>query len=787
VKKVLAAALGASCLALAHPAHAASTPFAAGSLIIPMDTDYQNAGMLTAFGLVDKLLRAGVTVDWVIEPTKVCTVTTMTNKLTSYTCTPVDMTTTATDFKTGVAVASHGYRGGPFVIDSSFASTATPIIQAWQAANTNVNTFTTVHVASAAFTAPVSRILTAAPRIAVLNDTNQAIAFGYLNGALIPDEKGLVWSDTSVDLLTDVAVGGTTADPHDGALFGGVSGGQPQYCEIMTMHWNVGTSTIPAVVAEMGSFLEYPVHVNAECQAVNAVEGEPPDGGLADFVTTQGFQWPAPAQPTYVQFSNSALPFAQIDGPFETTGGSEPAYALAPGSTYYNQDIVMIRGAGVGYGVQDLWMTGYAKGACDIGEESCNGIGKVSYLGGHNYMANMPILSNPVTQGARLFLNSLYEAGCVTSTGQPAMLLTKTAPTATATAQVTFTIAYLNGGNGSALTTTLSDPLPAGSIFVSATNGGVYSSSTGTVTWSLGDIGKNASGSVSVTVTLPAKGTYTNQAGSTFKVGLNVFTAQSNQTQTVWGDCGSDGDCASPLVCDQTTSKCVTCTQSEQQNCVDAGTGVCQTNDTCGCTLQTDCPSGDACDNGVCVHVASDAGADGGVADAGSTDGAPTDGGSSSGDATTDGGGGGSDSGGSSGGDGGSADATVDTGSGSGGGDATVTDATSSSSSGSSSGSGSTSSGSSSSSGASSSGASGSGSSGSGGSSGAASSGSGGGSSGASSGGTGGDGGENGAGPGESAGCGCAVPGSSSSDVGGGTLAALGLLVALKRRRRSPP
>jgi uncharacterized repeat protein (TIGR01451 family)/MYXO-CTERM domain-containing protein len=459
------------------------------------------------------------------------------------------MTASATDFQTpATVIAAHGYRGGPFVIDASNAAKAGPIITAWQAANT-----TTVHVASATFSAPVSRQLTVAPRIAVFNDGSQNIAFGYLNAAGIPDEKGLAWGNSSVDLLSDTAVAGTLGNPQDGVLFNGV-GGQPQYCEIMTMHWNVTSTDIPGVVAEMASFLQYPVHVNAECQAVNAIEGEPPDGGRSDFVTTKGFQWPAPHQPSAVQFSNSALPFAQMDGPFQTVGGSEPAYALYPGSTYYNQDIVMIRGAGVGFGVQDIWMTGYANGVCDISEEGCNGIGKVSYLGGHQYSTNTPISKNPQTQGARLFLNSLYEAGCVTAEGQPAITLTKSGPTATATANVTYLIAYNNAGYGAALGMVLTDAIPTGSTFVSATGGGTFSG--GTVTWNLGDYPKQSSGSVSVTVTLPAKGTYTNQANASFTVGLNTLTAKSNVATTVWGDCGSNNDCSPPNVCDTTTSTC---------------------------------------------------------------------------------------------------------------------------------------------------------------------------------------------------------------------------------------
>ncbi len=567
-------------------------PFAAGSLIIPMDVTYQDAGMLKAFGLLDKLLRASIPVSWVVDPNK-----TVVNAATgTFT---VDMTASATDFKTGAVITSYGYRGGPFVIDSSNAAQATPIIQSWQKTNT-----TTVHVASASFDAPVSRLLTVAPRIAVFNDNNQQIAFSYLNAAGILDENGLAWSNSSVNLLTDTAVTGTLGNAQDGVLFDG-TGGPPVFCEIMTMHWDVTSTDIPGVVAEMNSFLNYPVHVNAECQAVNAIEGDPPDGGREDWLTTKGYQWPAPKQPTAVQFANSFQPFAQMDGPFATVGGSEPAYGFAAGSSYYYQDVVMISGAGVGVGVQDLWMTGYAHGNCDIGKDvhrensgACGG--KVSYLGGHQYQVNTPMSKNPQSQGARLFLNSLYEAGCVTSEGQPIVMLTKSAPSAVSSASVTYTIEYDNMGPGPALALVITDTIPTGSSFVSASVPGAFSG--GAVSWAIGSLGSNASGQVSFTVTLPAKGTYTNQASGTFRVGNNTQSATSNTTTTVWGACANDGDCPTSLVCDTSTSQCVQCTVAEPQNCV--GLGICLPDDTCGCGVTSDCPSGDTCVGGVCETCA---------------------------------------------------------------------------------------------------------------------------------------------------------------------------------------
>ena len=55
-------ALSVFMLAALGPTAALADTYAPGSLIIPMDTTYQDAGMLKAYGLVYELLRNGVSV-----------------------------------------------------------------------------------------------------------------------------------------------------------------------------------------------------------------------------------------------------------------------------------------------------------------------------------------------------------------------------------------------------------------------------------------------------------------------------------------------------------------------------------------------------------------------------------------------------------------------------------------------------------------------------------------------------------------------------------------------------
>ncbi len=505
-------------LVCALPTTALADDFAAGSLIVPMDTDYQDMGMLKAYGLVFRLLSEDVPVRWVIRAGKQVG--------------GEDFTASATDIVSGVAIDGHGYRGGPWVIDAADAGAALPVIEDWQADHPE----TVVHEATAAFSGDVSRTLVVAPTIAMMADGNQKIARKYLQAAAIPDSLGdFGWPDTSPDMLDPNELSGPDLvdNHHDGALFD--ADGDPLYCQFMSMHWGVGDAEKqPEVVAEMREFLGYPTHLFAECQAVNAFENLDPHGF---FLTNKGFL--IGDGPDMYDFFQGDAPFAQLDGEFQSVGGSEPAYTLPPGQTYKADDIVMISEAGTPIGVNDVWMTGYIDGLCPGLQEqpglsaSCLTAGKVSYLGGHEYDVDLPVSDNPTTQGTRLFLNSLFEAPCSTAEGLPAPVITKTAPAVTETSEVTFDIDFVNNGPLPALDAVLTDTLPPGVTFVSATDDGVEAG--GVVTWQLGNLGEGEAGTVSVTVNLEGPGVYSNTASLAYRAGINLLVVDSNATQTAFG------------------------------------------------------------------------------------------------------------------------------------------------------------------------------------------------------------------------------------------------------------
>jgi len=69
-------------------------------------------------------------------------------------------------------------------------------------------------------------------------------------------------------------------------------------------------------------------------------------------------------------------------------------------------------------------------------------------------------------------------------------------------ANLTYTLQITNNGPSDSTGATVLDILPAGVTFISATDGGAYNSSSHTVIWTTGALAKDASTSVSVTVTV---------------------------------------------------------------------------------------------------------------------------------------------------------------------------------------------------------------------------------------------------------------------------------------------
>jgi uncharacterized repeat protein (TIGR01451 family)/MYXO-CTERM domain-containing protein len=485
-----------------------SMQFAAGSLVIPMDTTYQNNGMLRAYGLVYRLLAQGVPVHWAV--------------LTGKALGAADFTASGTDLQTGQVITDHGYRGGPFVISASDRDRALPIINGWHAAG-NV---TTVHSMTTSFTADIRRTLVAAPKIAVFADGNELIAFTNLNAAGIPDSLGQPWP-TSVDrtrnypshpdvLNATEIKGPTIGGSPDGALIR--SDGTSPYCHITSMHYSLPAED--EVVREVRAWLNLgpTTHAYMQCFAVEVFE----NSASGKLITTAGLRDDGDA-PTQVAVRVPDDPLSQLDGSLVVDTGTTDSIGLAPGSAFRPNTRVLINAAAYPENQRMVWISGYLDGN--------PAKGRVTYLAGHKYSTSLPVTNNPKTNGVRLFLNSLFESPCANELGQPALTLTKSAPAVTNGSTITFTLSVSNSGPGTADSSILRDAIPPGTTFVSATGNGSFAG--GVVTWTLGNLPPGYSGSQSFTVSVASDGTYANQAELSYRVGNTPKVITSNTTSTV--------------------------------------------------------------------------------------------------------------------------------------------------------------------------------------------------------------------------------------------------------------
>jgi len=489
----------------------ALTSFGAGSLIIPMDTgaDGQNDGMLRAYGLVFALLKNGVPVHWTINSLKAANGNDFT----------IAFPETLKNFETGATVGvPRDYRGGPFVIAAADAGAATPIIAAWQA---SAGDNTVVHrLTSGTFDAEVARTLTGAPRIAILKDAFEGVAFNNLNAAGIPDSRGSAWTASSTDLLTEAAVVGSPG-PGNGALFH--SGGLPRYCYMASMHYEL-TGLLPQVVAETRSWLDQgpQTHAFMQCEAARAFE----NNVAGRFLTTDGIVDDGSA-PMSVTNRTPTDPLAQLDGTFAVDSGDVDSIGLAPSSVFRVGVRTLINNSASPLTQGIVLMNGRLDGSAGVPTR-----GQVTYLAGHDYSTELPISANPQTNGVRLFLNSIFESGCATDPIQDDVVITKSAPAYSSNGQITYTINYSNPGPRPVENLRLTDRVPVGATYVSGSGSPAPSSTSGGVlTWNLPPLASGASGSVSFIVNA-TDGTYSNNASMEF-THLTVNKVTSNTVTTV--------------------------------------------------------------------------------------------------------------------------------------------------------------------------------------------------------------------------------------------------------------
>ncbi len=386
--------------AKAHP-----TSFATGSLIIPMDTTYQNMGMWKAYGLVYRLNKSGVPVRWAISQTK--------------SWNGIDFTATTVDQRTGAVINSgnpYDYRGGPFIIDSADAAAALPIISAWWGAQANQPT---VHRATAAFTADIDIVLKRAPEIAV-EATNFSIASAYFTAAGIPDMNGNAWSTLSPNVMTQTSIanGGlflnSACSPRKFDVF--VTPHNSGYAYSLTDPNNLGTKTYQQLdyfVFQGGGWIALCHSILSNENAIAdlyrnstpAVRAMFASSVNSGFLTQAGFTTIANGAGTYT------VPPEGARQPVGQAVPTVPAQALPGGSVQtWNRSTVSYLP-----GVENIaW---FQNGAI-INDHVINGVyhggdgrGKMTFIGGHSFATSLPYSGNYEAPYLRFFYNALFFNG----------------------------------------------------------------------------------------------------------------------------------------------------------------------------------------------------------------------------------------------------------------------------------------------------------------------------------------------------------------------------------------
>ena len=532
--------------------------FYPGALIIPMDTaagrTNQNNGMWRAYGLVYKLLQNGIPVYWAIKSYKAY-------QETDFTCSQT------TDIRTSAVYTNPSYNGGPFIIAAANSTTARAIIDAWNQGQTYI---VQVHqyTGTGTFQAPIYRILKAAPSISILRHTDPRTAtfqdaFNYLNTAGIPDSTNATWTFSSPDVLTLTQTAGTLGSQHDGALFL-QPGGLPKYSTMIIMHWAAypvgeygdGGTTPPLndtyagrvnatiwnityeSIKEIDTYLHFPgAHIYAQCIAVNALENNiistTPTamsdwiyGGYGHFLTTEGFIDTNDSITVTVNVLPDS-PFGQATGSWTSASGSQTAFGLKTNSVFYGgassiiqQNLDPVSGPQYPY----MFMSGYYKGV--------TAAGRISYMSQHNMPLTLPYTNNAEGPAVRYFYNSLFNSPDSSET-VPKMYITKSGPTgAEVNTDVTYTIYYSNV-SGVAYDVVLYDTIPANASFVSCTGGCSTTITAGVVVWTLGNLLKDTSGSVTVTFHLNSASYWDNNSYIKYRCGTTVFYEYSNTVHTL--------------------------------------------------------------------------------------------------------------------------------------------------------------------------------------------------------------------------------------------------------------
>lgn len=478
---------------------------------MPSDREWQSEGCLEVYGLVHYLLQGGTPVHWVILPGKEHD--------------DIDLVATTTPLEGGEA-ALRSYAAGPWVVGASDVDDALiDLIWAWQAVHRNV----AVHRATEEFVAPVERSLGAAPKVTVLADGSEDIAFRYLNAAGIPGESGGSWPPERLESYTDhpdivslSEVVGASMVPGDGALFGG--DGHPATSAFVTVH--LAPASLPDGFGdEVWAYLSAgTTQVFASCASIQSLESE----GIR-LLTSGGIVGGAnPGTNLDYQSSDSAT--AQHSGGFRASGGDIRAILLADASTYSEGSEVLLRKAGLEPGLRDVLVTGEPVGSPDSG--------RVTYLAGHSYPTDSSPGADPEVNGVRFLLNTLFLDERLRQEQLPHAEVELGALHRPFSSNLGLTL-HWTFDTAWARDATLRLSLPDELLPPDELSGGVYDSEANEITWDLGSVETSDQGSEAVLLQLPVTGLWDFALDLDYRVGHTWLAAETAGASVIYD---SDGD-----------------------------------------------------------------------------------------------------------------------------------------------------------------------------------------------------------------------------------------------------
>lgn len=426
--------------------------FPVGTLIIPMDSTYQNSGMYKAYGLIFRLLYENIInadvnykpiyVYWAINPNKTA-------------FTDVDFTATTKGYNTALVSGTHQYSGGPFVIQSDDLAYVKTLITTWNANNTPV---VTIHELTAQATINTAAKLIRPPRIAV-EDKNAGIPIAYLNAAGLPDyyvlsgaySKAPVWTTSNTSVLT-------STDINNGAFFGDTANltcRKLAYDIFISPHTDEGVWTNMAnTLPNLDQFIRYGGILHSMCASIEAIENN------VHFLTTSGINAVNKGKDFFINTAEATNPLLQAvntTNPQALPGGSVQTW-LNSATTY--KSLTNIFAYFIENNLQyDFMVAGQYQGS-DVHPGS-QGAGAIVYEGGHQYTNSTPYTGSQENMYTKFVLNSVFM-----SVTKPLIDLSMSpnAITAGSTNDLTFTLKNIGGAeakNATISVTLLPDMSPS--------------------------------------------------------------------------------------------------------------------------------------------------------------------------------------------------------------------------------------------------------------------------------------------------------------------------------------